>query len=258
MNVGRFFKELFEETLGLDVLGLENQFPQLVRLVEEKTILTFSNYLDIKYLMYLDLEDEKNIIRKDHHTLGVEYYLHDPILDKYHLPILGIDKIEYNSVGNVDPYDANSTAYYSSIIASRNNLSLEQLLMGSEYTYNRTLTDFALPWKRYFEYRGNNVLYLRNYAVGGEVEITARTAYPNLASIPEEYRQEMLTLAKYDIEIKLWNELKYLESVVTPSGNIDLRISNWENAEQEREEYLRDLRSRTFSDRAVSGYFTIC
>lgn len=257
MDVQVFYKELFEQTLGLDVLGIESQFPELVKLVESKTLLTFCNYLNVKYLMYLDLTDEKNIIRKDHHTLGVEYWLHDPILEKFHLPILGVESIEYNSVGSYDPYDPDSTAYYSSVIASRNNLSLEQLLIGSEYTYNRTLTDFALPWKRYFELRGSNVLYLRNYAFQGQVEITVRTRYPNLVSIPEEYRFDFITLAKYDVKIYLWNQLKYMQDIVTPSGNLNLQINDWEGAEREREDYLKELRQRAFPDRFVTKYFTI-
>lgn len=258
MDVGRFYKDLFEETLGLDVLGLENQFPILVRLVEEKTVHTFCNFLNVKYLMYMDLTDERNIIRKDHHTLGVEYWLRDPVLEEYHLPILSVEDVQYNNVGAVDPYDPDSTAYYSSVIASRNNLSLESVLMGAEYTYNRTLVDFGIPWKRYFELRGSNVLYLRNYAFQGMVEITVRTRYPNLVSIPEEYHTELMKLAKLDVQIKLYNELKYLESVVTPAGNLDLKIGNWENAEQERSDYLQELRNKSFPDRVASKYFRIC
>ena len=43
MDVQNFYKELFVDTLGLDVLGLEKQFPALVKLVETKSIVTFSN-----------------------------------------------------------------------------------------------------------------------------------------------------------------------------------------------------------------------
>lgn len=256
MDVNGFYREVFNDTLGLDILGLENQFPALVRLVETKTLLTFSNYIPALYRMYLDLEDRTNIIRNDEHTLGVEYYLNDPVLEKFHLPILGVEKIDYNDAGVVDPYDPNSTAYYSSVVASRNNITLESVLMGSEYTYNRTLTDFAFPWKRYYEYRGGNVLYLRNYAFGGRAEITIKTRYPNLTAVPEEYREIFITLAKYDIRIMLWNQLKYLQNIVTPSGNLDLQF-DWSSIEQEREDYLRELRNRTLPDRVFNYYFHI-
>lgn len=256
MQVSRLYKELFEYTLGLDVIGLESMIPACVKIIEEKTLQTFSTLIAPSYKIYLDLEDETNIIRKDHATLGVEYRLDDPVLQKFRLPIMSVDQIDYNNNGVVDPYDPNSSQYYSSVIASRNNLSIESLMMGSEYTYNRTLTDFAMPWKRYYEYRGNNVLYLRNYAFGGRVEITVRTRWPNVASIPEELRSDFILLAKYDVEINLWTNLRYLESVVTPAGNLDLKF-NWDNAEQEREDFIKELRTRAFPDRVQTRYFFV-
>lgn len=258
MKVAQFYHELFVQTLGLDVLGLENMFPELVRVIDSKTLLTFSQFVSPQYKIYLDLEDESKIIRKDYATLGTEYRLDDPVLQKFHLPILGVDQIDYNNNGVVDPYDPNSSQYYSSIIAARNNLSLETVLLGSEYTYNRTLTDFAMPWKRYYEYRGNNVLYLRNYSFGGRVEITTRTQWPNLVSIPEEYRFDLMTLAKFDIKCYLYSSLKYLENIVTPAGNLDLKVSDWDSAERDREEWLREFRTRAFPDRISTRYFFIC
>lgn len=257
MNVNAFYNELYYNILGLDVLGLESKLPQLTKLVESRTLTTFSSLIPAKVLIYLDLSDTAHIIKKDQQTLGVEYLLDDDILTKFNLPILDIDKIEYNNVGDVDPYDPNSSAYYSSIIASRQNLSLESVLMGAEYTYNRTLTDFAMPFKRYHELRGNNILYLRNYAFGGTVEVTVKTKWPNIVSIPEEYREILLTLSKLDIKQSLWHSLKYLESIVTPSGNLDLKISDWDSAERDRDDYIKELRTKSFTDRIGPRYFTL-
>lgn len=257
MDVQRFYRNLFEDTLGLDVLGLESRFPELVTLIETNTLLTFSNFIPVIYKMYLDLTDETNIIRKDHQTLGVEYYLKDPVLDKYNLPILDVITINYNNVGVVDPYDPNSSQYYSSVIASRNNLTLDSVLMGAEYTYSRTLIDTSMPFKRYHELRGARLLYLRNYAFAGQVELELKTRWPNLVAIPEEFAQEFTTLAKLDLKIKLWNELKYLESISTPAGNMDLKINDWESAERDRDDYLAQLRLRTFPDRVMDNYFQI-
>lgn len=256
MDVRQFYQELFEYTLGLDVLGLENQFPELVKLIDKKTLLTFGNMVPIKYLHYLDLTDESRIVRKDHHTYGVEYYIQDDVLEKYHLPILGVEKIEYNNVGNVDPYDPNSTAYYSSVIASRQNLTLESVLFGSEYTYNRTLTDSAMPFKRYHELRGQNVLYLRNYAIQGTVEVVIKTRWPNIVSIPEEFHEAFMKLAQLDVKIFLWSQLRYLPTIPTPVGTLELRV-DWENAENERQDYLKELKRMSFPDRVGPQYFQI-
>lgn len=257
MDVNNFYKEVFEQTLGLDVLGLEAEYQTLVKLIESKTIVTFSNYIPALYLTYLDLSDRSNVIRDDHNTLGVEFYLEDPVLNKFNLPILGIEKIDYNNTGeSTDPYNPDSSAYYSSVIASRNNLTLDGLLMGSEYSYNLTLTASAYPWNRYFELRGPHTLFLRNYAFGGTAEITVKTRYPNLVSIPEEYREILVKLACLDIKVYLWNSLRYLENIVTPTGNLSLQF-DWSSAESDREDFLKDLRNRSFADRVSTKYFMI-
>ena len=256
MNVNQFYTELFESTLGLDVIGLDSCFREFVKIIDSKTLITFGNLIPIRYLHYLDLTDTSKIVKKEQHTLGVEYYLDDPVLDKYKLPILGVEKIEYNNVGDVDPYDPDSTAYYNSVITSRQNLTLESVLFGSLYTENRTLTDSAMPFKRYHELRGPRVLYLKNYAIQGTVEVTLKTRWPNVVSIPEEYRADFIKLAKLDIEIAAWNSLRYLEDIVTSSGNLSLRF-NWEGAEQEREDFLKELRNRSFPDRTGPMYFQI-
>ena len=257
MNASQFYHELFEQSLGLDVLGLESQFPILVELVETKTLREFSNYIHAEYKMYLDLTDKANIIPKVHQTLGVEYRLHDEVLDKYNLPILDIININYNTVSDVDPYDPDSSSYYSSVIASRNNLTLESVLMGSEYTFNRTLTDFAMPWKREHKLIGDRVLWLRNYAFGGTVELECKIPWPNLVSIPPEYYSIFMDLAKLDCKIYLWNQLKYLENIVTPVGNMDLKVSDWENADNQRDDFLKDLRLKSFPDRVLDKYFRL-
>lgn len=256
MNVTRFYRELFEYTLTLDVLGLENQFKDLVELVNSKTLLGFSNLIPMQYLHYLDLTDRSLIVKKENHTLGVEYLIKDDVLDRYRLPILDVVKIEYNNVGAVDPYDPDSTAYYNSVITSRQNLTLESVFFGAEYTYNRTLTDTAMPFKRYHELRGPRILYLRNYAIQGTVEVVFKTCWPNIVSIPEEYHEILMDLAKYDIQIYLWGQLKYLESITTPAGNIELRV-NWDGAEQERKDFLRELRSKSFPDRVANMYIQL-
>ena len=156
----------------------------------------------------------------------------------------------------MNPYDPHNTAYYNSVITSRQNLTLESVLFGSLYTENRTLTDSAMPFKRYHELRGPRVLYLKNYAIQGTVEVTLKTRWPNVVSIPEEYRADFIKLAKLDIEIAAWNSLRYLEDIVTSSGNLSLRF-NWEGAEQEREDFLKELRNRSFPDRAGPMYFQI-
>lgn len=256
MDVNRFFHTLFIDSLGLPSFGLEGQYRDLVKLIERRTLPTFSDMVPAKYMTYLDLADQSKIVKKDYHSRGVEYYIDDPMLDKFNLPILGVERVRYNNVSGVDPYDPDSTAYYNSLITSRQNLTLEGLLMGSEYTYNRTLADNATPFKPYKEYRGGRILYLMNWGYHGLVEIEIKTAWPNIVSIPEEYAESFLQLAEYDCKISLWNELRYIEDVVTPNGNLQLRF-NWEGMDKERLDFLQQLRSKSLPDRVGPRYFQL-
>ena len=256
MNVNRFYQSLFEDTLSLDIYGLEGRYTELVKLIDRRTLPIFSNHIPAFYLTYLDLSDDSHIVKKEHYTKGVEYFIDDPTLTKFQLPILGVESINYCNVGKYDPYDPNSSLFYASVLASRQNITLESVLMGSEYTYSRTLIDTAIPHKRYKEFRGNRILYLENWGYQGCVEIKLKTTWPNIVSIPEEYQETLLTLAKLDIQVKLWNELKYLEDIPTPNGNLQLRF-DWSGAERERDDFLKELRQKSLPDRTGPVYFHI-
>ena len=257
MNVNKFYREIFEYSMGLDVLGLDNRFRDLVKLVEDKTLTAFSQYVPARYKMYLDLEDASQIVRKDNPSIGTEYFLHEPVLDRFNLDILGLDRIEPNNAGSVDPYDPDSAAYYSSLLSSRHNITLESVLMGAEYTYNHTMANTAIPYKRYQEFRGPRTLYLRNWGYHGQVEIILKVPWPNIVSIPESYREILINLAKMDIKIMLWNELKYMEDVATPTGNLSLKVDDWSSAERDREDFLANLRNISLPDRVGNNYFRI-
>lgn len=254
MDVNSFYKEIFEYNLGLDVMGLEGRFKELVELINDKTLVTFGNYIPCIYTTVLDLDDKNAFIREEWGKIGREYYVSDATMDKFNLKIMDLLRCDFTSGSQFDP---ESEYYYSSVITSRQNIDVMSLLMGAESTYTRTLADSAIPYKRYEEYRGNRVVYLKNYPTSGKLEITFRVQYPNIVSIPEGYREVFIQLATYDVKIKLYNELKYIEDVVTPAGNLNLRVSDWESADRDRQDYLRDLRSKSFPDRIRDNYFVL-
>lgn len=255
MNVNDFYRDLFEDKLGLDVLGLESRYKDLVKLINRTTLLTFSTYIPCIYAIRLDLGDKKLIVREEISRMGRDYYLSDPTLLKFGLQIievLGIDLTVSNDNGATE-----REAFYSTMIPDVGVFNIENILLGSEATYNETLIRNAVPFKRNFSMKGSNVLYLLNYPLDGVVDVRIRTSFPNIASIPVEYKEVLMTLAKLDIKIKLYNELKYLEDIVTPSGNLSLRIGDWEGAERDRDDYIKELRIKSFPDRVGTGYFNI-
>ena len=255
MDVSNFYTELFEDTLGLDILGMRSNYKLYVEVVNRKTLPTFSRYVPCHFYTYVDLAHYKSqMIYEDHNRVGREYYIDDPTLKKFNMFILGVDRVEVSSGAQFDP---EASWYYSSVITSRQNISLDSILMGAESTYGRNIADFAIPFKKEHEYRGNNVLYLKNYPYQGQVEVTLSVNWPTLASVPEEFKDDLVKLAKLDIEIKEWPNLRYLENIPLPTGgNLDLKF-DWSNAESERDEFINELRRKTLPDRVGPGYFKV-
>ena len=255
MDICNFYTELFEDTLGLDVLGLENRYKELVDLINRKTLVVFSQLIPCRYYTYVNLDSKNELIHEDINRVGREYYLADPVIDKFHLQINAIEKCNLASGTQFDPERDN---YYSSVITSRQNISLDSILGGAESTYGRNLADFAIPFKKYFEYRGNRVLYLENWPYNGLIECLCQTNWPNIASIPEEHHVNFVQLAIYDVKIKLWNELKYLEDITLPvGGNLNLKINDWEGAQNERNDFIRELKTKSLPDRVGTGWFHV-
>ena len=257
MNVNQFLHELFEYDLGLDAMGLSNQYRELVKLIDTKTLTTWSNYVPARLLTYIDLRSNRNLVRKDFREAAAEYYIEEPLLDQFKLDILGLGRLEPVGTGSVDPYDPESSAYYSSIIASRQMMTLEDVLMSSEATRSRSLINTAYPWQMEKELVGPRTVRFKNVTDTTGYTLELFVPWPNVCSIPEEYRESFKTLCKLDIKITLWNSCKYVEQVVTPTGNLDLRISDWESAERDRDEYLRNLKNQSLGDRVGPNFFFI-
>lgn len=255
MDVCDFYTQVFEDDLALDILGLEDRYREYVELINRKTIPTFSQYVPCHFYTYVDLSAyHGDMIFEDRSRVGREYYIDDPVLKKFNVRIIGVDRVEVTTGREFDP---EASWYYSSVITSRQNISLDSILMGAESTYGRNIADSAIPFKKSHEYRGDKVLYLKNYPLEGWCEVCLSVTWPNLASIPEEFRNDLVRLAKYDVKIKEWPNFRYLENIPLPTGgNLDLKF-DWSSAEDDREQFLDDLRHRSLPDRVnpVNGSY---
>ena len=257
MDVSNFYREVFEDTLGLDILGMTDQYREFVELVNRKTLPIFSQYIPCKYYTYVHLDKCMGELIRDeaYNRIGREYYLDDPVIDKFNLQINSVDRVELATGTQFDP---EASWYYSSVLTSRQNISLDSILMGAESTYGRNIADFAIPFKHYFEYRGNRVLYLKNFSYNGLAEVSMSVNWPNVASVPMEYHNDLVKLAKLDLQIRCWSNLRYLENVPLPTGGtLDLKF-DWASAEQDRDDFLRELKTRSLPDRVGHhGFFHV-
>ena len=249
MNINVFYKSLFEDILGLDVMGLESRFQDLVELINRNSLYTFSDCIPCKYTTVINPFDPRFLLRREKSHYGRYCYIKDAVIERFNLPIFDIIDCNYA--------DTARSGYYGEIVGANQINDFESIMIGAEQAYATLMSDSAIPFKPNYQYEGGNIVYLRNVPENTPVELVLRVPYPNIASIPDSYMETFRTLAEFDVKIKLWNELKYLEDIVTPAGNLNLKVSDWENAKQERADWLRQFRIDSGPDRYGEMYYTI-
>lgn len=63
----------------------------------------------------------------------------------------------------------------------------------------------------------------------------------SLASIPETARESFMELAMLDVKMNLYPTMKQYSTINTSIGNIDLKIDDWANAENDRRDLINRL-----------------
>ena len=87
-------------------------------------------------------------------------------------------------------------------------------------------------------------------------ELRIKVGHPkSLYSIDEPHYIMMHKLGIYDVQELLWNsELKGLDGLSNGYDNIALRIDDWQNASQNRAEYIKELESDIVLMEGISSY----
>ena len=92
----------------------------------------------------------------------------------------------------------------------------------------------ALTW----EFRKPNIVTLYNgWATGTYVVKLMMTHDTSLSTISDTAMTHFRKLATYDIEWFLYNRFKRLQNLDTGVGNFELRIDDWQGAEDKFREY---------------------
>ena len=87
-------------------------------------------------------------------------------------------------------------------------------------------------------------------------ELRLKVGHPkNLMSIDEPHYIMMQRLGIYDVQELLWNsELKGLDGLSNGYDNISLKIDDWQNAAQNRIEYIKELEADIVLMEGISTY----
>ena len=99
---------------------------------------------------------------------------------------------------------------------------------------------------KHFKFLPPNRIALKGYNGASDLRIVVKVPYPNFGAVPQSLQLPMEELAKLDIKLLLYPELKMYDEMDTADSRINLKLDGWDNAERERMELLNDWRNKAF------------
>ena len=112
---------------------------------------------------------------------------------------------------------------------------INQMMLANAGT---SLMNQMIP-KLTFKFEAPRTLYIYNAYSSSKVVIDLGFEHDkSLASIPETCREDFLKLALLDVKENLYPTLKHYTEINTAIGNINLKLDDWANAEDQRRELI--------------------
>lgn len=247
------YLELFEDEMGLDTMGLTMYYPQLIETIQKRTLPVFSELFPCIYPYIMDPRDNSKKIPDKYGGSTIEFRIEDHVLDDFGLKVMGHG--QFYPAYEKKEYDSGYNTMYLGGMQSYGN-SFETILLGSIENSTRSVMRQAIGMNPVCELKGPKLLALKHLPDFSPYIIELLVTYPGVNSIQETFKRYFLNLAKFDVGIFLYAKLKYVEDVITPAGNLNLKISDWESYPRDKEDYIKELRSISFPDRVLNSYFT--
>lgn len=235
--------------LGISTFKLPITDDELLDILYQDTLPTFSRYFPryIKLKMNLrDCEKADNVVNSQRNnniissgtTTGSAAYHLDISMYGQDLVILDIEDIKnidarLNGYGN--PYFYTDNAY--------------DLLLNSFAQANLEAMVCVPPI--YF-YQEPNILVIEEFGSLTEdmVSITFLLMHAyDLSTIKMTYKDKLKKLFLLDLKINLYEILKHSDNIDTPFGQINLKIDDWANAQDKREELENEWEQHFLSHR---------
>lgn len=203
-----------KRNLGASHRPLPISDEDIIDVVLEETLLTFSNYFPYTYNITV------NAFNQVPGKSGQFF------LEADGLEILGIQKV-FTVYGNNSFIQGVGNSYVYPTDGMNNQL----LTNLTSYTDVPTTFEFYPP---------NICEIYPKYNSSDTIMITLKCVHPDhLATIPLSLREQFYALALLDVKIALWNILKQYSGMSTAVGSIDLKIDDYEAATSERKDLLQ-------------------
>ena len=236
MDINRLVRKI-DRHLGLSALQLDKFFPTITEVLNDDTLRTISQFFPYEYRIKLDLSTAESSINMG----GGEYvyYLTDKYLDAE--PNMNIISVR----------DVTGAGTFQQWNAPLQTFNVDAMILEAQASNIRSLMNIST---KSFKFLPPNRIKLKGFGSHDIVYVTCKVTYPSWAAVPESVSLAAEQLAKLDVKILLWNELKLYNKLESADGTIDLQIDDWANAENERTELLNSWRNQAFPNFTMRPY----
>jgi hypothetical protein len=199
-------------------------------IIVDDTLDTFSSYYPKIYVLPANLNQLRVPNARESTT--------DAVSDIYELPNLSplTEGNKIHSIAKIVPFNAMG---YESATYAYETIDAFQALGISQGVAN--LASLIEP-PMTFEYLGGRRFRLRNgtYYRSHVIIYVEMSYHPELYDIPPGYRVAFAGLAELDFRRTMYSNLKYWNELRSAAAEYNLRIDDWQNAEEERNGMLNE------------------
>lgn len=231
MDINKFMKKCIRH-LGLAALSLEDYYPAILETLQEDTLSSFSQFFPYQYIIHKDLSKEAAV---ESFNGGHIYYLRDEYLEENNIDIISV-------------MDVQGASYYQEWNAPLQTFNVDAMILEGAASNIRSLINIST---KNFKFMPPNRIFLKGYGSAQDLKIMVKIPYPNFGAVPESLSFNMEELAKLDIKILLYPELKMYDQFDTAESTINLKLDGWESAERDRNDLINEWRNKAFPNTAA-------
>lgn len=203
-------------------LPIDNLDEMIMTIITDITRPVFSTYMPWEESMFLDLDKLERIEKT------AEYV-------SYLLPEFTAKKLLYVKDVRYDDRSLSGLGYWGGDIPYLNGVLTQQTMISNAAS---KLMGLTLP-KMNFQYRAPRTIYIYNMIATHSLIFDLLFEHDkSLQTISPTAEESFFKLAVLDVKENLYALIKHYNNIQTAYGNIDLKIDDWANAENERRELL--------------------
>ena len=202
---------------------IENLDETIVQIIQDITVPVFSIYASYRKDIYIRTDDME-LIEKT-----AEY-------ERYILPDFKTEKLLYVFDVRYDTGQLSGLSSYAAMPYYGGNL-ISQLLLGNAAmnAYNTIIPKMTFKF-----IKPRELLLFNVYSYTKIVMELGFEHDKSLVTIPDSASESFMKLALLDVKENLYPTMKQYSEINTAIGTINLKIDDWQNAENERDELLKE------------------